>query len=222
MTQESTSTEILEDFTAQEYKYGFYTDIESESTPPGLNEEIIATISRKKNEPQWMLEWRLKAYQRFLKMKEPHWAFVEYPPINYQDIIYYSAPKKTQGPKSLEEVDPELLKTYEKLGIPLHEQKALAGVAVDAVFDSVSVVTTFKKQLEEVGVIFCSMSEAIQNHPELVQKYLGSVVPATDNFFSALNTAVFTDGSFCYIPKGVRCPLELSTGSRSRNGCGRI
>jgi Fe-S cluster assembly protein SufB len=211
MTQESTSTEILEDFTAQEYKYGFYTDIESESTPPGLNEEIIATISRKKNEPQWMLEWRLKAYQRFLKMKEPHWAFVEYPPINYQDIIYYSAPKKTQGPKSLEEVDPELLKTYEKLGIPLHEQKALAGVAVDAVFDSVSVVTTFKKQLEEVGVIFCSMSEAIQNHPELVQKYLGSVVPATDNFFSALNSAVFTDGSFCYVPKGVRCPLELST-----------
>ncbi len=211
MTQETTSTEILEDFTSQEYKYGFYTDIEAESTPPGLNEEIIKTISLKKGEPAWMLEWRLKAYQRFLKMEEPHWAFVEYPPINYQDVIYYSAPKKSQGPKSLEEVDPELLKTYEKLGIPLHEQKALAGVAVDAVFDSVSVVTTFKKQLEEVGVIFCSMSEAIQNHPELVQKYLGSVVPYTDNFFTALNSAVFTDGSFCYVPKGVRCPLELST-----------
>ncbi len=211
MTQETNSTELLEDFTGREYKYGFYTDIEAESTPPGLNEEIIQTISNKKQEPAWMLEWRLKAYQRFLKMAEPHWAFVDYPPIDYQEIIYYSAPKKAQGPRSLEEVDPELLKTYEKLGIPLHEQKALAGVAVDAVFDSVSVVTTFKKQLEEVGVIFCSMSEAIQHHPELVQKYLGSVVPYTDNFFAALNSAVFTDGSFCYVPKGVRCPLELST-----------
>ena len=205
------STEILEDFTSQDYKYGFYTDVETESTPPGLDEGTIATISKKKGEPQWMLEWRLKAYRRFLKMKEPHWAFVEYPPIDYQSVIYYSAPKKAKALKSLDEVDPEILKTYEKLGIPLHEQKALAGVAVDAVFDSVSVVTTFKKQLEEVGVIFCSMSEAIQNHPDLVQRYLGSVVPATDNFFAALNSAVFTDGSFCYVPKGVRCPLELST-----------
>jgi Fe-S cluster assembly protein SufB len=205
------STDILDDFTSQDYKYGFYTDIEAESAPPGLNEGIIAFISQKKNEPQWMLDWRLKAFKTWQEMQEPHWAFIGYPPINYQDIIYYSAPKKKQGPASLEEVDPEILKTYEKLGIPIHEQKALAGVAVDAVFDSVSVVTTFKKQLEEVGVIFCSMSEAIQNHPELVQKYLGSVVPHSDNFFSALNSAVFTDGSFCYIPKGVRCPLELST-----------
>lgn len=205
------STDILDDFTSQEYKYGFYTDVEAESTPPGLNEEIIATISKKKGEPQWMLDWRLKAYKRWCQMKEPHWAFVEYPPIDYQSVVYYSAPKKAQALKSLDEVDPEILKTYEKLGIPLHEQKALSGVAVDAVFDSVSVVTTFKKQLEEVGVIFCSMSEAIQNHPELIQKYLGSVVPYTDNFFVALNSAVFTDGSFCYVPKGVRCPLELST-----------
>jgi Fe-S cluster assembly protein SufB len=205
------STDVLDDFTSQEYKYGFYTDVEAESAPPGLSEDTIAFISNKKNEPQWMLDWRLKAFRRWQEMKEPHWACVEYPAVNYQDIIYYSAPKKTQGPTSLDEVDPEILKTYEKLGIPLHEQKALAGVAVDAVFDSVSVVTTFKKQLEEVGVIFCSMSEAIQHHPELVQKYLGSVVPYTDNFFSALNSAVFTDGSFCYIPKGVRCPLELST-----------
>jgi Fe-S cluster assembly protein SufB len=205
------STEILEDFTSQDYKYGFYTDVETESTPPGLDEGTIAVISKKKGEPQWMLEWRLKAYRRFLKMEEPHWAFVDYPPIDYKSIVYYSAPKKAKALKSLDEVDPEILKTYEKLGIPLHEQKALAGVAVDAVFDSVSVVTTFKKQLEEVGVIFCSMSEAIQNHPDLVQRYLGSVVPATDNFFAALNSAVFTDGSFCYIPKGVRCPLELST-----------
>jgi Fe-S cluster assembly protein SufB len=205
------STDVLDDFTNQEYKYGFYTDVESESAPPGLNEDIIAFISSKKNEPQWMLDWRLKAFRRWQEMEEPHWACVDYPAVNYGDIIYYSAPKKTQGPASLDEVDPEILKTYEKLGIPLHEQKALAGVAVDAVFDSVSVVTTFKKQLEEVGVIFCSMSEAIQHHPEIVQKYLGSVVPYTDNFFSALNSAVFTDGSFCYIPKGVRCPLELST-----------
>lgn len=211
MTQENSSTAILEDFTAQEYRYGFYTDIESDSIPPGLSEEVITIISKKKGEPQWMLDWRLKAYSRFLKMEEPHWAFVDYPPVNYQEIVYYSAPKKAEGPKSLEDVDPELLKTYEKLGIPLHEQKALAGVAVDAVFDSVSVVTTFKKQLEEVGVIFCSMSEAIQNHPELVQRYIGSVVPFSDNFFAALNSAVFTDGSFCYVPKGVRCPLELST-----------
>jgi Fe-S cluster assembly protein SufB len=166
------STDVLDTFTSQDYKYGFYTDIEADSVPPGLNEETIAFISKKKGEPEWMLEYRLKAYQRWCQMKEPHWAFVQYPAINYQDIVYYSAPKKTEGPKSLDEVDPEILKTYEKLGIPLHEQKALAGVAVDAVFDSVSVVTTFKKQLEEVGVIFCSMSEAIQHHPELVKKYL--------------------------------------------------
>ncbi len=205
------STDILEDFTKQDYKYGFVTDIEADSAPPGLNPDVIRMISAKKGEPEWLLAWRLKAYERFLKMKEPHWAFVDYPPIDYQDIIYYSAPKKTEGPKSLDEVDPELLATYEKLGIPLHEQKALAGIAVDAVFDSVSVVTTFKKQLEEAGVIFCSMSEAVRDHPELVQKYLGSVVPHSDNFYAALNSAVFTDGSFCYVPKGVRCPLELST-----------
>ncbi len=205
------STEILEDFTSQEYKYGFYTNIEADEAPPGLNEDIIRFISAKKNEPDWMLQWRLKAFARWKEMTEPHWAFVNYPPVKYDEIVYYSAPKQKKGPASLEEVDPEILKTYEKLGIPLHEQKALAGVAVDAVFDSVSVVTTFKKQLEEVGVIFCSMSEAIQHHPELVKKYLGSVVPHSDNFFAALNSAVFTDGSFCYIPKGVRCPLELST-----------
>jgi Fe-S cluster assembly protein SufB len=205
------STEILEDFTSQEYKYGFYTNIEADEAPPGLNEDIIRFISAKKNEPDWMLQWRLKAFARWKEMKEPHWAFVNYPPVKYDEIVYYSAPKQKKGPASLEEVDPEILKTYEKLGIPLHEQKALAGVAIDAVFDSVSVVTTFKKQLEEVGVIFCSMSEAIQHHPELVKKYLGSVVPHSDNFFAALNSAVFTDGSFCYIPKGVRCPLELST-----------
>lgn len=205
------STDVLDNHTNSEYKYGFYTDIEAESAPPGLNEDIIRFISKKKEEPEWMLEWRLKAYETWKQMKEPHWAFVTYPPIDYQDVVYYSAPKTKPELKSLDEVDPEILKTYEKLGIPLHEQKALAGVAVDAVFDSVSVVTTFKKQLEEVGVIFCSISEAIRNHPELVKKYLGSVVPHSDNFFSALNSAVFTDGSFCYVPKGVRCPLELST-----------
>ena len=205
------STDVLDTYTNQEYKYGFYTDIETDSAPPGLSPDIIRFISMKKEEPEWMLEWRLKAYETWRQMKEPHWAFVNYPPIDYQDVVYYSAPKRKPELKSLDEVDPELLKTYEKLGIPLHEQKALAGVAVDAVFDSVSVVTTFKKQLEEVGVIFCSMSEAIRNHPDLVKKYLGSVVPHSDNFFSALNSAVFTDGSFCYVPKGVRCPLELST-----------
>jgi Fe-S cluster assembly protein SufB len=205
------SADVLETFTSQEYKYGFYTDIEADSAPPGLSPDIIRFISQKKEEPEWMLEWRLKAYETWCQMKEPHWAFVNYPPIDYQSVVYYSAPKKSPALKSLDEVDPEILKTYEKLGIPLNEQKALAGVAVDAVFDSVSVVTTFKKQLEEVGVIFCSMSEAIRNHPELLRKYLGSVVPRSDNFFSALNSAVFTDGSFCYIPKGVRCPLELST-----------
>jgi len=205
------STDVLDTVTSQEYKYGFYTDVESESAPPGLNEQIIEFISNKKEEPDWMLEWRLKAFRKWKEMKEPTWAFVKYPPINYQDIVYYSAPKKNAGPASLDEVDPEILKTYEKLGIPLSEQKVLAGVAVDAVFDSVSVVTTFKKQLEEAGVLFCSMSEAIRNYPDIVRRYLGSVVPTTDNFFSALNSAVFTDGSFCFVPKGVRCPLELST-----------
>lgn len=203
------SADVLDDVTSQEYKYGFYTDVEADSAPPGLNEDTIAFISKKKNEPSWMLDYRLKAFKRWQSMTEPTWAFVNYPPIDYQDIVYYSAPKKKL--ESLDQVDPEILATYEKLGIPLHEQKALAGVAVDAVFDSVSVVTTYKKQLEEVGVIFCSISEAVQEHPELVKKYLGSVVPHSDNFFSALNSAVFTDGTFCYIPKGVRCPLELST-----------
>jgi Fe-S cluster assembly protein SufB len=206
----------VEDLTRREYKYGFVTDIESDTVPPGLDEGIIRLISTKKNEPEFMLEWRLKAYRHWAKLEkteaEPKWAMVHYPPIDYQAISYYSAPKnKGDGPKSLEEVDPELLKTYEKLGIPLLEQERLAGVAVDAVFDSVSVATTFKGKLAEMGVIFCSFSEALQNHPDLVQKYLGSVVPYTDNFFAALNSAVFSDGSFCYIPKGVRCPMELST-----------
>lgn len=205
------STDILDDFTSREYKYGFYTDIEADEAPPGLSEDTITFISKKKGEPEWMLEWRLKGYRRWCEMSEPHWAFVNYPPIDYKSIIYYSAPKRKAELTSLDQVDPEILKTYEKLGIPLSEQKALSGVAVDAIFDSVSVVTTFKKELEAVGVIFCSMSEAIQNHPELVKKYLGTVVPHSDNFFAALNSAVFTDGSFCYIPKGVRCPLELST-----------
>ncbi|MEE9198865.1 MAG: Fe-S cluster assembly protein SufB [Dehalococcoidia bacterium] len=196
----------------QEYKYGFVTDIEQDFAPRGLNEEIIRLISTKKNEPEFMLEWRLKAYRRWLKMKEPTWQNVTYNPIDYQDIIYYAAPKKkSEGPQSLEEVDPELLRTYEKLGIPLEEQKMLAGVAVDAIFDSVSVATTHKEKLEELGIIFCSFSEAVQDHPDLVRKYLGSVVPYTDNFFATLNSAVFSDGSFCYVPKGVHCPMELST-----------
>ena len=196
----------------QEYKYGFISPIEADTIPRGLSEEIVRTISRKKNEPQFMLEWRLNAYRRWLTMKEPHWATANYPAVNYQDIIYYSAPKKKgDGPKSLDEVDQELLQTFEKLGIPLEEQKRLAGVAVDAVFDSVSVATTFKEKLKELGIIFCSFSEAVQNHPELVKKYLGSVVPYADNFYAALNSAVFSDGSFCYVPKGVRCPMELST-----------
>ncbi|OLE67610.1 MAG: Fe-S cluster assembly protein SufB [Acidobacteria bacterium 13_1_20CM_2_68_7] len=201
----------LEDLTQREYKYGFVTDIEAETVPRGLNEEIIRAISAKKNEPEFMLEWRLKAYRHWLTMKEPTWANVHYPRIDYQSIIYYSAPKSTKGPKSLEEVDPELLKTYEKLGIPLAEQGRLAGVAVDAVFDSVSVATTFKEKLKELGIIFCSFSEAVLEHPDLVRQYLGSVVPYNDNFFAALNSAVFSDGSFAYIPKGVRCPMELST-----------
>jgi Fe-S cluster assembly protein SufB len=194
------------------YKYDFVTDIESDTAPKGLNEDIVRFISAKKDEPEWLLEWRLKAYRHWLTMPEPQWSKVKFPPIDYQDSYYYSAPKSpTDGPKSLDEVDPKLLETYEKLGIPLSEQKLLAGVAVDAVFDSVSVATTFKKNLEAVGVIFCPISEAVKNHPELVKKYLGSVVPYGDNKHACLNSAVFTDGSFVYIPKGVRCPMELST-----------
>lgn len=203
--------DILEQITSSEYKYGFVTDIEADEAPKGLSEDTVRFISAKKNEPVWMLEYRLKAYRHWLTMEEPKWPNVEYPPINYQDIIYYSAPKQKIAPDSLDDIDPELRKTFEKLGISLNEQKRLTGVAVDAVIDSVSVATTFKEELSKVGVIFCSMSEAIQDHPELIQKYLGSVVPATDNFFSALNAAVFSDGSFCFIPKGVRCPMELST-----------
>jgi len=202
----------IDQWSAQEYKYGFVTDIEADSAPPGLNESTIRFISAKKNEPDWLLAWRLKAYKRLLTMKEPTWANIDYPPIDYQAIIYYSAPKQAKDlPKSLDEVDPKLIETYNKLGIPLEEQKMLAGVAVDAVFDSVSVATTFKDKLAEIGVIFCPFSEAVQNHPELVQKYLGSVVPYSDNYFATLNSAVFTDGSFVYIPKGVRCPMDLST-----------
>src|SRR6266567_1368902 len=208
----STATETIEGLVQKEYKYGFYTDVETDSAPPGLNEDIIRLISAKKDEPQFMLDWRLKAYRHWLTMKEPDWPHVHYPPIDYQKAVYYSAPKKQgQGPKSLDEVDPKLLETYEKLGIPLKERERLAGVAVDAVFDSVSVGTTFQKQLAEKGVIFCSFTEAVHNHPDLVKKYLGMVVPYTDNFFAALNSAVFSDGSFCFIPKGVRCPMELST-----------
>src|SRR5512141_1263048 len=200
------------DIANREYKAGFVTDIESETVPAGLNEDVVRTISAKKNEPEWMLEWRLRAFRHWITMVEPTWANVHYPAIDYQSIVYYSAPKRRSGgPKSLEEVDPKLLETYEKLGIPLRERAKLAGVAVDAVFDSVSVATTFREQLAKVGVIFCSFSEAVLNHPELVRKYLGSVVPYTDNFFATLNSAVFSDGSFCYIPKGVRCPMELST-----------
>jgi len=207
-----TSSNTLKKLTDQEYKWGFVTDIEADSVPRGLSEETVRVISAKKNEPAFMLDWRLKALKHWLTMKEPAWANVHYPAIDYQDIIYYSAPKsKKDGPQSLEDVDPELLKTYEKLGIPLDEQKLLAGVAVDAVFDSVSVATTFRAKLGELGIIFCSFSEAVQEHPDLVKKYLGSVVPYTDNFFATLNSAVFSDGSFVYIPKGVRCPMELST-----------
>lgn len=195
-----------------EYKYGFETDIEMDSAPVGLNEDIIRFISKKKNEPEWMLEYRLKAYKIWTEMQEPEWAKVLYDKINFKDICYYSAPKKTgEGPKSLDEIDPELIKTFEKLGIPLQEQKRISGIAMDVVFDSVSVGTTHNDELEKVGVIFCSISEAIQKHPELVKKYLGTVVPLTDNYYSALNAAVFTDGSFCYIPKGVKCPMDLST-----------
>src|ERR1041385_500819 len=208
----STATETIEGFVKQEYKYGFYTDVETDAAPPGLNEDIIRLISHKKNEPEWMLEWRVKTYPHRLTTTAPTRPQGAHSPVDFQDITYYSAPKKRgDGPKSLDEVDPKLLETYEKLGIPLRERGRLAGVAVDAVFDSVSVGTTFKKQLGEKGVLFCSFSEAVLEHPDLVQKYLGSVVPHTDNFYAALNSAVFTDGSFCYIPKGVRCPMELST-----------
>ena len=203
-------SEVIEKAIEQDYKYGFVTDIEQDTLPPGLNEDVIRTISAIKKEPEFMLKWRLKSYRQWLKMGEPTWAKVDYNEIDYQAISYYSAPKKKEL-KSLDEVDPEILETYKKLGIPLEEQKMLAGVAVDAVFDSVSVATTFKKELEKHGVIFCPFSEAVQNHPELIKKYLGSVVPHTDNYFAALNSAVFTDGSFVYIPKGVRCPMELST-----------
>src|SRR5690242_13166372 len=203
--------DVLEKTVSSDYKYGFVTEIETDKVAKGLSEDTIRHISAKKNEPEWMLNWRLKAYAHWLKMEEPKWPNVHYPPINYQDIIYYAAPKKKKALNGLEQVDPELLKTFDKLGISLNEQKRLTGVAVDVVMDSVSVATSFKKQLADVGIIFCSISEAIQNHPELVQKYLGSVVPMTDNYFAALNSAVFTDGSFCFIPKGVRCPMELST-----------
>jgi Fe-S cluster assembly protein SufB len=216
-TAPKTEDEVLEEFANRDYEWGFVTDIEADSAPPGLNEEIIRFISAKKNEPDFMLEWRLKAYRQWLTMEDPtrrkeseRWAMVDYPDINYQDIVYYSAPKQNTV-ESLEDVDPEILATYEKLGIPLEEQKMLAGVAVDAVFDSVSVATTFKDKLADLGIIFCSFSEAVQDHPDLVQKYLGSVVPYNDNFYATLNSAVFTDGSFVYVPKGVRCPMELST-----------
>jgi Fe-S cluster assembly protein SufB len=205
------STDALNDLTKQEYRHGFVTDIESESLPPGLSEDIIRAISVKKHEPAFMLEWRLQAYRQWLTMKEPTWPKVTYNPIDYQSIVYYSAPKQKKGPKSLDEVDPKLLETYEKLGVPLHERAKLAGVAVDAVFDSVSVATTFRGRLAELGIIFCSFSEAVREHPELVQKYLGTVVPYSDNYFATLNSAVFSDGSFVYVPKGVRCPMELST-----------
>ncbi|MEI2384376.1 Fe-S cluster assembly protein SufB [Breoghania sp. JC706] len=215
MTQEM---DVLEDFAGRKYKYGFVSDIESEYAPIGLSEEVIRFISAKKNEPEWMLDWRLDAYRRWLTMEEPDWAKIRYPKVDFDGIYYYAAPKKDKkGPESLDQVDPELLATYEKLGIPLSEQEILAGVepknrvAVDAVFDSVSVVTTFKETLEEAGVIFCPISEAIQKHPDLVKKYLGTVVPTTDNFYATLNSAVFSDGSFVYIPEGVRCPMELST-----------
>jgi Fe-S cluster assembly protein SufB len=208
----TTATSEIEKLANREYKYGFVTDIEADQVPPGLNEDVIRLISAKKKEPAFLLEWRLKAFRNWQRMEEPHWwPNIRYAPVNYQDIVYYSAPKAKKQLQSLDEVDPELRQTFERLGISLDEQKRLAGVAVDAVFDSVSVATTFKEKLAELGIIFCSFSEAVQNHPELVRKYLGSVVPYNDNFFAALNSAVFSDGSFCYIPPGVRCPMELST-----------
>lgn len=207
----SKDNQVLAEFTSKEYEHGWSTNLEADSAPKGLNEDIIRFISARKNEPEWLLEWRLKAYRQWTKMKEPRWPNVTYPPIDYQDIIYYSAPKKSPKAKSMEEIDPELIKTFEKLGISLTEQKRLTGIAVDAVIDSVSVATTFKETLGELGIIFCSFGEAVQKHPDLIKKYIGSVVPVSDNYFAALNSAVFTDGSFCYIPKGVRCPMELST-----------
>lgn len=207
----SDDMKVIDDVTSSEYKWGFVTDIESETAAKGLNEEVVRMISKKKDEPEWMTEWRLKAFRHWLKMEEPKWPNVEYPKIDFQNISYYSAPKQKPKLNSLDEVDPELLKTFEKLGIPLDEQKILSGVAVDAVFDSVSVATTFRETLKEKGVIFCSVSEAVKDYPELIKKYLGSVVPYTDNFYAALNAAVFSDGSFVFIPKGVRCPMELST-----------
>ena len=207
----STSTDVIQDLATREYKYGFFTDIEQETVPRGLSEDIVRLISAKKHEPEWLLEWRLKAYRTWLTMKEPTWANITYGPIDYQQIIYYSAPKKKASLESLDEVDPEIKRTFDRLGIPLEEQKLLSGVAVDAVFDSVSVATTFKDKLASMGIIFGSFSEAVQNHPELVRKYLGTVVPYSDNFFASLNSAVFSDGSFAFIPKGVRCPMELST-----------
>lgn len=211
-TAADNTTDNMEALVHKDYEHGFFTDIDADTLPPGLNEDVIGLISNKKREPEWMLAWRLKAYRHWLTMTEPVWADLDIAPVDYQAISYYSAPKpKTDGPKTLDEVDPKLLETYDKLGIPLQEQKMLAGVAVDAVFDSVSVATTFKEKLAQAGVIFCSFSEAVRDHPQLVKQYLGSVVPAADNFFAALNSAVFTDGSFCYIPKGVRCPMELST-----------
>ncbi|MCA9291967.1 MAG: Fe-S cluster assembly protein SufB, partial [Phycisphaerales bacterium] len=207
-----TNAATLDRWASQEYKWGFVTEIESDTLPPGLNEDVVRHISAKKGEPSWMTEWRLEAFASWRDMTEPTWPNVQYPPIDYQAISYYSAPKsKDDAPKSLDEVDPKLLETYEKLGIPLHERAILAGVAVDAVFDSVSVATTFKDKLGALGIIFCSFSEAVKEHPELVRKYLGSVVPRKDNYFAALNSAVFTDGSFVYVPKGVKCPMELST-----------
>jgi len=211
----SASTETIERFTQKGYEAGFVTEVEEDRVPPGLNEDVIRQISAKKNEPEWMLEWRLKAYRNWLTMREPDWQYVHYDPIDFQAISYYAAPKRDEDrPESLDDIDPEIKATYDKLGIPLHEQEQLAGVAnvaVDAVFDSVSVATSYKEKLAEQGIIFCSMSEAVQNHPELVQKYLGTVIPYNDNYFAGLNSAVFTDGSFVYIPKGVRCPMELST-----------
>mgnify|MGYP005840578417 CR=1 FL=1 len=214
----SSENEVIEEVTGSEYKYGFYTDVESDKVPPGLSEEVIRMISAKKEEPEWMTNWRLEAYRHWLTMKEPEWANVHYDKPDFQAVSYYSAPKPKKTIDSLDEVDPELLKTFEKLGISLDEQKKLTGVAMDVVVDSVSVKTTFQEKLKELGIIFCSMSEAVQNHPELVRKYLGTVVPTSDNFYAALNSAVFTDGSFCYIPKGVRCPMELSTYFRINEG----
>src|SRR5579863_7078614 len=213
----ATATDTIEDLANKEYKYGFVTDIETETIPRGLNEEIVRTISAKKSEPEWLTQWRLKAFRHWLTMEEPKWPHVKYGPINYQDIIYYAAPKPKKQLSSLDEVDPEVREMFEKLGISLDEQKRLSGVveseriAVDAVIDSVSVATTFKKTLAEKGIIFCSFSEAVHDHPELVRQYLGSVVPYSDNYFATLNSAVFSDGSFCYVPKGVKCPMELST-----------